>query len=319
MILRRIREATNAVLREKPDLLIIIDSPDFTHRVARRVRKANPAIPIIDYVSPTVWAWRPGRARAMTAYIDHVLAVLPFEPSELQTLGGPPCTYVGHPLIEQLDVLRPNEQERQRRENSPPLVVVLPGSRKAEIRHHMSVFGATLRALASRGMSFEAVLPTLPHLEHMVRAEAASWGVSVRIITGEDAKRASFRSARAALAKSGTVTLELALAGVPMVTAYKGGAVEAWIARRVVRVPSVILANLVLGENAIPEFLQEDCRPEKLAPALADMIKDTPQRRLQADALARVEAIMANGAERPSARAADVVMTVLDSDLRARR
>ncbi len=133
-ILRRIRETADAIVAARPDALVIIDSPDFTHRVARRVRRRAPSIPILDYVSPSVWAWRPGRARAMRAYVDQVLAILPFEPAVHARLGGPPCTYVGHPLIERIAELRPNADEARRRLADPPLVLVLPGSRSNEIR-----------------------------------------------------------------------------------------------------------------------------------------------------------------------------------------
>ena len=147
-ILRHLRTASRAVIAARPDALVIIDSPDFTHRVARRVRAAAPSIPIIDYVSPTVWAWRPGRAEAMRRYVDHVLALMPFEPAAHQRLGGPPCTYVGHPLIEQLATLRPDREEAARREAAPPLVLVLPGSRRGEVRRHIGVFGAAMAAVA---------------------------------------------------------------------------------------------------------------------------------------------------------------------------
>ena len=244
---------------------MIIDSPDFTHRVAKRVRKRDPSIPIVDYVAPTVWAWRPGRARAMLRYVDHVLALLPFEPAEYRRLQGPPCSYVGHPLTEQIDTLHPNDEERRHRDAEPPTLLVLPGSRRSEIRHHLAVFGEALGLLRQQGLAFELVLPTTPHLEAMVREGIANWPVAPRIVVGDTAKRAAFRIARAALAKSGTVTLELAIAGVPMVTAYRGGSVEAWIARRVVRPGTVILANLVIGEDVVPEFLQEACTAPNLA------------------------------------------------------
>jgi len=311
MLLRRIREASDAVVQAKPDILVIIDSPDFTHRVARRVRKAAPAIPIVDYVSPTVWAWRPSRARAMARYIDHVLAVLPFEPEEHRKLGGPPCSYIGHPLIERLDTLRPNVQEQQRRNTPPPVLVLLPGSRRGEIRHHMPVFGETLTALCEQGMAVEPVLPTLPHLLDAVNEAVAQWPVRPRIVTGEAEKQAAFRNARAALAKSGTVTLELALAGVPMVTLYRGSPVEAWIARRVVSVSSIILANLVIGENVIPEFHQEECSARNLVPALKNILDDAPQRQRQLDAFAKLDRIMDTGARSPSEAAADVVIGML--------
>ncbi|WP_438274652.1 lipid-A-disaccharide synthase [Nitrobacter sp.] len=311
MILRRIRETADAVIAAAPDMLVIIDSPDFTHRVARRVRARNPDLPIVDYVSPSVWAWRPGRARAMRSYVDHVLALLPFEPEEYRRLGGPPCTYVGHPLIEQVALLRPDVQERERRDAAPPVLLVLPGSRRSEVRHHMSVFGETLRILQQSIPYVDVILPTMSHLVDEITKAAAHWPLQPRVVVGEDDKRAAFRIARAALAKSGTVTLELALAGVPMIAAYKAGTVEAWIAQRVIRVSSVILANLVIGENVIPEFLQKDCVPATLAAGLREVLDDTPLRRRQIEAFARLDAIMATDNQSPSSRAAEVALAVL--------
>jgi lipid-A-disaccharide synthase len=310
-VLRLIRETVGAVMRAHPDILVIIDSPDFTHRVARGVRARDPAIPIIDYVSPSVWAWRPGRARAMRAYIDHVLALLPFEPEEYRRLRGPPCSYVGHPLTEQLATLRPGAEERKRRNEAPPVLLVLPGSRRSEIRHHMAVFGETLGRLHAGGIAFELILPTMPHLLEVIQQGVKSWKIAPRIVVGEQEKRAAFRIANAALAKSGTVTLELALAGVPMVTAYRTGALEAWILLRAINVKSVILANLVVGENVVPEFIQQDCTPEKLVPALREILGDPPLRRRQVEAFARIDTIMSTGNQPPGVRAADIVLATL--------
>jgi lipid-A-disaccharide synthase len=310
-ILKLIREATDAVLKAAPDILIIIDSPDFTHRVAKRVRQRNPNIPIVNYVSPTVWAWRPGRAKAMRDYVDHVLALLPFEPEAHRRLGGPPCTYVGHPLIEQIEALRPNADEQERRNAKPPVLLVLPGSRRSEIRHHMATFGATLDLLQKQDAEFELILPTMPHLVEVITTALNDWPIQPRVVVGEAEKRAAFRIAHAAFAKSGTVTLELAISGVPMVTAYKAGSIEAWIIRRRITSSSVILANLVIGENVIPEFIQEDCTPEKLAASLRDILADTPMRRRQVEALARLDSIMATGEASPSVGAANIVLGML--------
>jgi lipid-A-disaccharide synthase len=311
MILRHIRETAAAVTAASPDILVIIDSPDFTHRVARRVRARDPSIPIVDYVSPSVWAWRPGRARAMRAYVDHVLALLPFEPEAYRRLRGPPCSYVGHPLTEQIGVLRPGVEEQKRRDEQPPVLLVLPGSRRSEINHHMAVFGETLGQLAAEAVPFELILPTMPHLQDAVREGVKNWPVQPRVVIGEQEKRAALRIARAALAKSGTVTLELALSGVPMVTAYRTGAVEAWIMLRAINVKSVILANLVAGENVVPEFLQRDCTPKKLSQALREVLNESPLRRRQLDAFAKIEAIMSTGNQSPSVRAADIVLATL--------
>ena len=316
-ILRLIRHSADAVSKASPAILVIIDSPDFTHRVARRVRASDPGIPIVDYVSPSVWAWRPGRARAMLTYVDHVLALLPFEPEAYRRLQGPPCTYVGHPLTEQLAALRPDIEERQRRVAPPPVLLVLPGSRRSEIRHHMAVFGEALARLAAAGVAFEPVLPTMPHLLDVVTEALTTWTVQPRVVIGETEKRAAFRIAHAALAKSGTVTLELALSGVPMVAAYRTGSAEAWILLRAIKVSSVILANLVIGDSVVPEFLQQDCTPEKLAAALREVIGDFDLRRKQLKAFADIDQILSTGNVPPSVRAADIVLTTMNKPERA--
>jgi lipid-A-disaccharide synthase len=308
----RIRRAAAAIVAARPDALVIIDSPDFTHRVARRVRRALPGLPVIDYVSPSVWAWRPGRARAMRAYVDCVLALLPFEPEAHARLGGPRCVYVGHPLVERLADLRPSEAEALRRAARPPLVLALPGSRRSVIARLMADFGAAIAAAEREGGPFEIVLPTLPHVESDVRALAARWPRPPRVVVGEQEKFAAFRSARAALAASGTVTLELALAGVPLVGAYKVSSFEALL-RPLVTLPfSVLLPNLVLGEVAIGEFLQRDCRPQALATALAALVGDGPARSSQLAALDKLDARMrlADG-RAPSAHAAAAVLETI--------
>ena len=309
-ILRRIRQTADNVIAARPDALIIIDSPDFTHRVARRVRKAAPDIPIINYAPPSVWAWRPWRARAMRRYVDEVLAILPFEPAAFTRLGGPHCTYAGHPLAERVSVLRPSTGEAQGRLADPPVVLVLPGSRGSEIRRLTPVFGQAI-AQAAASAPFELVLPTLPHLAERVRQATADWTVRPRIVTDPAGKDAAFRTARAALAASGTVTLELALAQVPMVAAYRVPLWEGWLFRLMTPLTTVNLANLVLGENVVPEHLQTDCRPDLLAAGLLKLLSDTPERRRQLDAFARLDTIMDLAGRPPSQRAADAVLRVI--------
>jgi lipid-A-disaccharide synthase len=312
-LLARIRKAAEAIIAARPDVLVIIDSPDFTHRVARRVRAALPKLPIVDYVSPSVWAWRPGRAKAMRAYVDCVLALLPFEPEAYRRLDGPRCVYVGHPLIERLGELRPNADEARRRASEPPLLVVLPGSRRSEVTRLMADFGGALGALRQTGGPFSVMLPTLPHIEREVRAMAASWPEPPIVTLGEAAKYSAFRVAHASLAASGTVTLELALAGVPMVGAYKVSLVEEQL-KYLIKVPSILLPNLILGERAIPEKLQKDCSPAALGAALAEIVRDRPARSAQLKALSRLDQLMAlpdGGA--PSAHAARAVLETIEA------
>lgn len=312
-ILRRIREAADAVIAAKPDVLVIIDSPEFTHRVARRVRERAPGIPIVDYVCPSVWAWRPGRARAMQTYVDHVLALFPFEPKAMKDLGGPPCTFVGHPLSERLADLRPNELEARLRKVDPPLVLVLPGSRTGEIRRIAPVFGRAIARVCEQYGPIEAVVPAVPRLADAVRAAVAAWPIPARITTDPDEKYEAFRTARAAMTKSGTSTLELALAGVPMVAAYKISLIEEVVVRILVRAPSAILANLVLGKNIVPEFIQRDCTAEGLATALVPLLGDTTERRRQIEAFSKLDEILEMGKAKPSAHAAAVVLATVES------
>jgi lipid-A-disaccharide synthase len=307
-ILRRIRETAEAVVAARPDVLVIIDSPEFTHRVARKVRARNAAIPIVDYVCPSVWAWRPGRARAMRAYVDHVLALLPFEPGVMQRLQGPPTTFVGHPLGEQVALLRPNSEEARRRMADPPLLLVLPGSRTGELRRMAAIFGETVALVAECAGPLEVVVPAVPRLAETVRAAVASWRVPARVVTEAAEKHAAFRAARAALTKSGTSTLELALAGVPMAAAYKVPLVEELVFRMLITAPSAILTNLILGENVVPEFLQRDCTAEKLSAAILPVLSNSPQRRRQTEGFARLDRLMAIGEEAPSDRAASLVL-----------
>jgi lipid-A-disaccharide synthase len=311
-ILRRIRQTVDAVIAAKPDVLVIIDSPDFTHRVARRVRAAMPALPIVDYVSPSVWAWRPGRAKAMRGYVDHVLALLPFEPDAHARLGGPPCTYVGHPMIERIAALRPDADETARREAKPPVLLVMPGSRRGELKHMMPVFAQTVAQVAARVGPLDVVIAAVPHLADAIAGETATWPERPRLAVTQGERDAAFRVARAALVKSGTGTLELAVAGVPMVAAYRGGAIEAFIAKRLVKLSSVILANLVLGEAIVPEFMQNDAEPQRMAAALAPLLGDTPERARQVEAFATLDAIMGIGTARPSDRAADIVLKTIE-------
>src|SRR5258707_11847548 len=241
------------------------------------------------------------------------MALLPFEPQAHRRLGGPPCPYVGHPLLEQLVQLRPSREEAGRRLAEPPILLVLPGSRGGEIRRLLATFGQALRLLAAGRAPLEIVLPTLPHLRERIAAATAGWPLRPRVVVEAKDKQAAFRVARAALAKSGTVTLELALAGIPMVTAYKVSLLEEIVARLAIQVPSAILPNLILEENVVPEFLQRRCTPDNLADALVPLMIDSPQRRRQIDAFTRLDAIMRldaikEGGKSPSRRAAEIVL-----------
>lgn len=300
-LLARIDETARAVIAARPDCLVIIDAPDFTHRVARKVRRALPDLPIVDYVSPTVWAWRPGRAKKMRAYVDCVLALLPFEPEAHARLGGPRCIYVGHPLVEHLDELAPVARPEEN-----PLLLVLPGSRHAEIERMAPLYGETLALLLRGQPTLDVAIPVAPHMEAPLREALRDWPIAPRLLSQAE-KFDAFRHARAALVTSGVATLELALADTPMAVAYKVSPFEAWL-RFLINVHSIVLPNLVIGENAVPEFLQEQATAQALAGALAPLLGDGPARRAQLSAFTRVrERLVAAGCN-PSARAAEIVL-----------
>lgn len=320
-LLARIRAAADLIVAAQPAVAVLIDSPDFTHRVARRVRKIAPHIPIIVYVSPTVWAWRQGRARAMRPHIDRVLALFPFEPTAYARLHGPPCTYVGHPLINRLLDFAPSATEAVRRAALPHQIVLLPGSRMAEVTRLLPLFEQCALALESRHSGKLAfVLPTLPHVADFVVPSVKSWRVPVRLIFDEGQKLAAFRGARAALAASGTVTLELALANVPTVACYRVGALEAFIARRLIRVTSVLLPNLIADEAIVPEFLQERCIAETLCAALERVIFDDDARQAQNLGFRTVlQRLQAGSDVPPATRAASAVLETVFGQARHRR
>lgn len=308
-IVRRVYQTVDDVVAKAPDALIIVDSPDFTHNVAKRVRKRAPSIPIVGYVSPSVWAWRPGRARRMAAYVDRLLAILPFEPGVHEKLGGPPTSYVGHSLIERAGDFRPALGERTALGKAPPVLLMLPGSRRSEVTRLLRDFRGAVDILRQAHPDLEVVLPAVARLKPLIEEELADWPNPPLLVTGEAEKLAAFRRAHAALAASGTVSLELAIAGVPMVIAYKLD----WFFRRIkdlnrvlpiASVTSMVLPNIILGDNVVPEFLDDDANPRTLAGALAPLLIDSPARRRQVEAFARLDTVMRLAGDESQAGAA---------------
>ncbi|WP_346896557.1 lipid-A-disaccharide synthase [uncultured Roseibium sp.] len=318
LIVKRVYQTVARVIAAKPDVLIIIDSPDFTHNVAKRVRKRAPDIPIIGYVSPSVWAWRSGRARKMSVYVDELLALLPFEPEVHDRLGGPRTHYVGHPIIERVERFRPKEGERTPVSSEKKVLLVLPGSRGSEVDRLLADFGTTVARLDKRFDDLEVLLPAVPHMVDRIRRDVADWPLKPEIVIGEDAKHAAFRRAHAALAASGTVSLELALAGVPMAICYKLD----WFYRRlkdlnkviqIVSATSMVLPNIILGRNVVPEFLDEEVNADRLEQVVADLLTDSEVRRVQIEAFRDLDHLMRLPDDRcQSAAAADVVMECLE-------
>lgn len=312
LLLRRMADAAKAAAAFSPDLMLTIDAPDFSLRVAKKLRRLAPSVPIAHWVCPSVWAWRQGRARRMRPHVDRILALLPFEPAALARLGGPETVYVGHPLMEHLADYRPGPAETaQRADAEAPLVLVLPGSRRSEIRHLMPPFAEAVAQVAERLPQARFVLPAVPRLAEAIGEQVAGWPVKPEVVTGEAAKLAAFRRARAALAASGTVTLELALAQVPTVAAYRGAGWEAALARRLIKLPSVILPNLIIGESVVPEFIQDEASPDALAKALLAVIPEGAARQRQLDGFAAVETRMRSAGPSPAANAVAAALALV--------
>jgi lipid-A-disaccharide synthase len=314
-LIRRIGQTARAVVAAKPDCLVTIDSPEFSLRVARKVRAADPSIPIIHYVCPSVWAWRPGRAQAMRPHVDHILCLLPFEPAELDRLGGPPGTFVGHRLTTDPGIAIAAHMQKERRVSppgEPRSLLVLPGSRRSEVNALLGPFGETLARLRARGHRLKLSLPTVPHVAEIVRKATSDWPDKPEIILDPERKWQAFGEADAALIASGTVSLELALAGVPFVSCYKVDAVGR-LFQHLVTVWSALLPNIIADRAIVPEFYNFYVRPEHLARDLEALFADTAMRAWQKDGFAEVARRMRT--EKPSGElAAQVVLNLANSE-----
>jgi lipid-A-disaccharide synthase len=307
-LLRRLRETRTAALATRPDALVTIDSPGFNFRLAKRLRSNS--IPIVHYVAPSVWAWRPGRARKVAGFLDHLMALLPFEPPYFER-HGLACSFVGHPAVEGGVVAGEGGRFRQRHEvGATPLLALLPGSRMMEVARHLAIFEATLARLRHGQPELVAVLPAAPAVASAVLTGVGRWPGRNLVVVGAAEKLDAFAAADAALAVSGTVTLELALAATPTVVAYRGNPLSAAIAKRLLCIEHVSLANILLGRELQPEFLQENCRAEDLAAALETRLAGRTDESL-AEAARTLKSMLTPEGTSPSLRAADVVLEVI--------
>ena len=309
-LLRRIRQTADGVLERRPDAVVTIDSPGFSLRLAERL--AGHGIKRIHFVAPQVWAWRPGRAAKIARLLDHLLTLMPFEPPYF-TRHGLACTFTGHPIVE-------NGADRGDRDrfhaihgipDDAPLLCILPGSRVGEVDRLLPVFGETVDRLAAERPQLRAVVIAAPTVADRVRDGVSRWPVPTTIVEGDTAKYDAFAACDAALAASGTVTLELALAGTPMVVAYRANPVTAWISFRLIKIPYVALVNVILGRNAVPECLQANCRPDLLEAALAPLLDDPEAAAAQRRDCAEAARLVGLGGPPPSDRAAEAVLKVI--------
>jgi lipid-A-disaccharide synthase len=312
-ILRRVREASDFALRTRPDAVVLIDSPDFTHRIAQRLKRQDPTIRTINYVAPQVWASRSYRARRMSRYFDLVLALLPFEAPFFEA-HGLHAVFVGHPVVERAARMTGGARLRARLGISPDakVLAVLPGSRMNEVRQLMPEFRDAVQQLSRERSDLVCLLPTVPHVSAAVRERAVAWPVPLHILETDQDKFAAFDTADAALAASGTVTTELALSRTPMVVAYRLDRLTYALIHRFVTAKYATLGNIILDRAAIPEFIQAECTSEKLAQALRPLFDDTRARRAQIADLALIAGKLGADSEQPSLRAARALLAFVE-------
>ncbi|MCB2128809.1 MAG: lipid-A-disaccharide synthase [Rhodobacteraceae bacterium] len=307
---RRIAETAAAVGAFAPDALITIDSPDFGLRVARAARAARPDLRTIHYVAPTVWAWRPGRAARMAEVIDHVLALFPFEPPYMEA-AGMTCDFVGHPVVA-APRATPAEAAEFRETHmigaDQPLLLCLPGSRRGEVGRLLPRFEAAIKGLRAREKRLRVVIPTVRGVAGMVRDAAAGWAEAPLVLEAEAEKRAAFAAGDLALAASGTVSLDLAANGVPMVIAHDFNRLTWWMMKRAALIDTVTLVNIVSETRTVPEFLGPKCRPGPIADALAQLLADKAARARQQQAMALTMQRLGQGREAPGLQAARSVV-----------
>ncbi|NNE79501.1 MAG: lipid-A-disaccharide synthase [Silicimonas sp.] len=315
---RRLSESAQDCMDWQPDALITFDSPDFSLRLARLVKTARPAIKTIHYVAPSVWAWRSGRAEKMARHIDHVLALLPFEPP-LMEAAGMSCDFTGHPVV--AEEIASLEEARQFRRShgidKAPLILALPGSRRNEVARLAPIFGEALRPVLAKMPDARVVVPAAAPVASAVLEAIKGWPGTPLVLDPRNdpqaamTKRAAFRAAGIALAASGTVSLELAAAETPMVIAYDMNWLTWQIMSRMVKVDTVTLVNLIVGKNVVPEFLGPKCKPDRIADAVIDLLKDDTARQTQIAAMAETMDKLGRGGDPPGLRAARSVLKQL--------
>ena len=318
LLLQHIDETAKFLLADPPDVVVTIDSPGFGRRLARRLTSRR--FPLVHYVAPTVWAWRPGRARRMARLYDHLLTLLPFEPPYFEA-AGLPATFVGHPAVETLAAARTAEmaaveagngfRDRHGIPGGRQLLAVLPGSRRGEVTRLLPVFRDVLERLRQQGLELHLVIPTVETVAAVVREEARSLPYGVTVVEATAERYAAMVAADAALAASGTATLELGLAGTPTILAYRVNPLTAAIVRRLITTEYAGLVNILQQREIMPEFLQENCNADAIAPALLRLLTDPAARQAQIDGCAAIAAQLgANEEATPSVRAARTILSV---------
>ena len=313
LLLQRLAETSDHVRAVQPAALITIDAPGFSLRLAKRL--AGEGIPLIHYVAPQVWAWRPSRARHWAARIDHLLALLPFEPEFFREFDVH-CEFVGHPVIEGLEEMPGNGAAFRRVYGvnaGVPLLALLPGSRVGEASSLLPIFAQAAAKLHKERPELHVVMPTVEQVVSTVTDAVKTWPMPVHVVQGPSLRADAFAAADAALAASGTVLLELALRGVPSVVAYRANPITAALVRRMLLLPYVALPNILAGELVMPEFLQENCQPAGIADALSELLDNTDRRSEQRQKFSNISEMLGGGGVAPSLRAAEAILRLLEA------
>ncbi len=309
LVLRRLEETAQAAKSLHPAAVITIDGPDFSFRLAKKLQGTG--IPLIHDVAPSVWAWRPGRAKKIAGLYTHLLALLPFEPAYF-TREGLATTFTGHPVIER--VASEEDADKLRARLGIPadkkILCVLPGSRRTEIRVLAPIFGETLGLMKELLKDAVVVLPTLPHIADFLAPFIKDWPVQPILLLDEADKYAAFRASHAALAASGTVSLELAMANVPHVIAYKLHAITVALYLYFIKLRWYNLVNILLDREVVPELLQGECTPQKLVVTLRDLWGNRTRRDEQRRAFMEAQRMLKAGDLMPSQKAAEAILKV---------
>ncbi len=301
---RRLRDTAEEIRKINPDVLVTIDSPGFNFRLVELLQDLN--FPKIHYVAPTVWAWRPSRAKKMSKFYDHLMVLLPFEP-EYFNYDNMKCTFVGHPVTEELpDKLGINFRDKQNI-SKKTILGVFPGSRKAEVLRMLPVFEKTVKQLSVKFPELEIIITTIPHLSSLVRSMTSSWNSNVILVDSFSERKGAQKACDVALAASGTITTELAAAKVPVIVGYKVAPITAFIARRLLKVSYVSLLNIATGRRVLPEFLQQECNPRRLSDAITELLVDKTRREHQISEQLLALRDLNSGAESGYSKAAAIV------------
>ena len=311
-LLKRIRQTVDHIIEQQPDVVVTIDSPDFCFRVVKALKKRGYRKPCVHYVAPSVWAWRPNRARKVAQFLDHILCLLPFEPPYFERYSLP-ATYIGHSAVEGGAVDGNAKRFRKSFDvsSSDTLLALLPGSRQGEIKRHLDLFMKTAMQVEKKYQELTCVIPTLPHFKAQIEETLKTYPIKSIVVDSEQDKYDSFAAANLALAASGTVTLELALANTPTVVSYRMSPLTSLIARYVVKTKYVSLVNLILDKPAVPELLLNNARVETLSEALLSILNRRDVSKAQLESFKALKEQAALGGLMPSQVAAQVVLDLV--------